>query len=70
MGHVLYTTNSPDKPDVICDSNGDVVLGLCRVCGKGESELVLACTVLGQADEAAAVFTADKLEKFCKREAD
>lgn len=37
--HVLYETSDPDRPDVICDGNGEVVLGLCRKCGRGEIEL-------------------------------
>ena len=37
--HDLYTDADKDRPDVICDSNGQVVLGLCKRCGKGEAEL-------------------------------
>ena len=37
--HVLYTDADKDRSDVICDSNGQVVLGLCKRCGKGEAEL-------------------------------
>ena len=38
--HVLYETKDADRPDVICDSNGEVALGLCRNCGLGEAELL------------------------------
>lgn len=37
--HVLYTDEDADRPDVICDSNGQVVLSLCKNCGRGECEL-------------------------------
>lgn len=37
--HALYTDADKDRPDVICDSNGQVTLDLCKRCGKGESEL-------------------------------
>jgi hypothetical protein len=37
--HVLYTTTDADRPAEICDGNGEVVLGLCKLCGKGEAEL-------------------------------
>lgn len=39
MSHDLYETRDQDRPDVICDSNGEVVLGLCKRCGKGEAQL-------------------------------
>lgn len=42
--HVLYETGDPGAPDVIKDSNGEVVLGLCKVCNKGEVELSEPCT--------------------------
>ena len=42
--HDLYETNDPNAPDSIKDSNGEVVLGLCRKCGRGESELTEPCT--------------------------
>lgn len=51
--HLLYETSDPDAPDCIKDRNGEVVLGLCRVCGKGESELSGPCTprtAAGRAD--------------------
>lgn len=41
--HVLYRTSDPDRPDQICDANGEVVLALCRVCGKCEAELEATC---------------------------
>lgn len=42
--HVLYKTEDADKPREICDRNGEVVLGQCKVCGKAEAELDGPCT--------------------------
>ena len=39
--HILYETADKDRPEQICDRNGEVVLGLCKVCGKAEIELEL-----------------------------
>lgn len=51
--HRLYETTDADKP---ADSNGEVVLGLCRDCGRGEVQLEEPCdkrtqldTLLGEA---------------------
>lgn len=41
--HVLYTNNDKDRPEQICDINGQVVLSLCKLCGKGESQLIDIC---------------------------
>lgn len=41
--HVLYETGDADAPDAIKDRNGDVVLALCRNCGKGEIDLHGSC---------------------------
>lgn len=41
--HVLYQTGDQDAPEVIKDRNGEVVLGLCRRCGRGERELDQPC---------------------------
>jgi hypothetical protein len=38
--HALWETKDANRPLVICDSNGEVVLDLCKVCGKAEIELV------------------------------
>jgi len=43
--HILYKTTDDDSPESICDRNGEVVLGLCRVCGAGEIELDERCDV-------------------------
>ncbi len=43
-GHVLYETSDEDAPDCVKDRNGDVVLGLCRTCGRAEVELSEPCT--------------------------
>lgn len=44
--HDLYKTGDADAPLVIKDRNGDVVLGLCRRCGRGEIELCDPCDPL------------------------
>lgn len=41
--HDLFTNADKDRPKTICDSNSEVVLGLCKRCGKGESELESPC---------------------------
>lgn len=41
--HQLYITEDEDKPNCICDANGDVVLDLCRVCGQAEADLEPEC---------------------------
>lgn len=41
--HDLYTDADKDRPDVICDRNGSVTLGLCKRCGRGESQLAEPC---------------------------
>jgi hypothetical protein len=43
MTHDLYKTGDSDAPDVIKDLNGEVVLGLCRKCGRVEVELSEPC---------------------------
>jgi hypothetical protein len=43
LAHILYETGDLDAPEPIKDGNGEVVLGLCRVCGRGEVELEGAC---------------------------
>jgi hypothetical protein len=37
--HRLYQKGDANIPDSINDRNGDIVLGLCKVCGCGEIEL-------------------------------
>ena len=41
-GHELYQTGD-SCPDVILDDNGEVVLGMCKKCGKAEIELSEPC---------------------------
>lgn len=55
--HVLYKTGDADAPDVIKDSNGEVVLGLCRACGAAEIDLQMDCTP--KPDAVARAFVAD-----------
>lgn len=45
-GHVLYENCDDDAPSSIKDGNGDIVLGLCRICGAGEIELEQQCPPL------------------------
>lgn len=37
--HDCYTDADQDRPVSICDSNGQVALGLCKKCGRGGAEL-------------------------------
>lgn len=37
--HILYKTGDADAPNSIKDRNGEVVLDLCRLCGRAETEL-------------------------------
>lgn len=41
--HFLYKTGDLDAPESILDRNGEVVLDLCRLCGKGEADLGEFC---------------------------
>lgn len=41
--HDLYKTGDLDAPDSIKDRNGEVALGMCKACGRGEIELVEPC---------------------------
>lgn len=41
--HDLYKTGDPNIPAGICDRNGEVVLGMCRRCGRAEVELSESC---------------------------
>lgn len=41
--HVLYAKDDVDAPDSIKDRNGDIMLALCRNCGRAESDLVQPC---------------------------
>ena len=37
--HVLYEAFDKDAPSSIRDSNGEVCLGMCKVCGRAEIQL-------------------------------
>jgi hypothetical protein len=43
--HILFTRDDLHAPESIKDRNGDIALSLCKVCGRGESELVEPCTL-------------------------
>lgn len=42
--HDLFKTDDINCPKQICDSNGEVVLALCKRCGKAEAQLEAYCT--------------------------
>ncbi len=44
MEHELFEDGDPDAPSQIKDQNGDIVLGLCKICGAAEAELETPCT--------------------------
>lgn len=46
LSHQLFRTSDKDAPDNIRDANGEVVLGLCKICGKAEIELEEPCEQL------------------------
>jgi methyl-accepting chemotaxis protein len=46
--HDLYRWGDPDAPSSIKDGNGDIVLALCRRCGRGEAELEEPCNILSK----------------------
>jgi hypothetical protein len=48
--HQLFETGDPDAPKSILDSNGEVALGLCKICGKGEIELKEPCVPIESKD--------------------
>ena len=41
--HLLFQTGDANVPRSVCDEHGEVVLGLCRICNRAESELVEEC---------------------------
>lgn len=45
MIHDLYKTGDHGAPEEIKDRNGEVVLGLCKKCGRAEIELDGPCSV-------------------------
>lgn len=48
--HQLYTEADNDAPDSIKNAQGEIVLGLCKKCGKAERELETSCTPATQID--------------------
>lgn len=54
--HILYTDKDYDVPDSIKDNNGDIVLHLCRRCGRGESDLYQPCVPEVKARKDSTVF--------------
>ena len=41
--YILYTDEDKNAPESIKDRNGQVVLSMCKVCGKAEIELSEPC---------------------------
>lgn len=41
--HELYKDGDDDAPGCVKDGNGAIVLGMCRKCGKAESQLDMPC---------------------------
>jgi len=58
-GHALFTNKDSDAPDVIKDSNGDVVLDLCKKCHRGEAELDEVCPNFAENRDESAFSTLD-----------
>lgn len=50
LEHDLYMKGDPDAPAAIKDANGEVVLGLCRRCGRAEAELAEPCVLRTSAE--------------------
>lgn len=53
MKHDLIKTGDSDSFRQIEDRNGEVVLGYCRVCKKGEGELEKECNPVDISEELA-----------------
>lgn len=45
--HLFFEKDDTNVPKAILDSNGDVVLGLCKACGQGEGDLEDTCPMHG-----------------------
>jgi hypothetical protein len=41
--HILYQNGDPQAPEQIKDRNGEIVLRLCKLCGRAEIELSEPC---------------------------
>ena len=41
--HDLYKDGDLDIPEQVLDRNGQVALGMCKVCGRAECELTEPC---------------------------
>ena len=57
--HQLYDDDDSYKPKSILDRNGEVVLGLCKVCGRAECELDDDCEIAGLAANCPPHLTSD-----------
>jgi hypothetical protein len=49
--HDLYKDGDAGLPEAILDRNGQVVLGLCKRCRRGEADLVEPCVISTIADK-------------------
>jgi hypothetical protein len=63
MKHEFYNDNDADRPDVICDNNGQVVLAMCKVCGLAECSITSSCPGPNNVPDGYA-------DKVCKGEVD
>jgi len=60
--HILYEGFDEDAPGQIKDSNGEVVLALCKVCGGAECGLPTNCP--------GRELTYEEMELICNKELD
>lgn len=67
-GHDLWEKGDEGCPDAIKDRNGDIVLGLCKVCGKGEADLSGNCVDIRTADDIDMEAIHRDIDKFEKAE--
>lgn len=45
-GHVFWKKGDTGLPDCLTDRNGDIVLGMCKVCGQAEADLADSCPII------------------------
>lgn len=65
--HDLYKTGDPNAPQAILDRNGEVVLDLCKRCGRGEAELLGPCDRSARGDTDVPICGGHAQAWFCER---
>ena len=60
MKHVLFEDKDDDLPKYICDSNGQVALAMCKICGGVECALPTNCP--------GRELTAEEFDLICNQE--